>query len=162
MSVDASTIDIELTDGGESLRFRIKPFSATQGEAWILQAFLLLARAGDKLPEGLDIEGLGKFILSPQGIAALGTLSYKDAEPLLDELLTCCTRLLDKGVTQPVTRSTVDGYMTSPLTLLRLRFEALKANFSFLSDVAPSSSPPSPESGAKPARKARPTQMFRP
>lgn len=163
MTIKTETIDVELKEGGESLRFRIQPFSATRGEAWILRAFLLLARAGNKFPDNLDLPSMGKFIMSPQGIAALGCTPYEEAEPLLDELLGCCTRLLNNNSTQPVTRSTVDGYIKSPLTLLKLRMEALKVNFSFLGDGLPSNSPASSVTEAKAQlRKSRPTSTSHP
>lgn len=123
-------VNITLEDGEDSLEFRIRQMPATKQESWIIQAVLLLAGSGVDLPEGYDLQKAGQY-LATHGLKALGGVDYEKARPLLDDLLTCCHRVLPEGGEMAVTPSTVDGYITDVRTLFRLRMEALKVNFDF-------------------------------
>ena len=115
---------LSLQDGGKTLTFIIKKLPATQAEAWYLHALALM---------GSGLESSTEF--SPAlFLKALGSIPFADAKALLDELLGCCEKVVDKGATMPVSIDDADGYISSPLTLTRLRVEAFKENFGFFTD----------------------------
>lgn len=70
-------------DVGKS--FLITEMSATDAEAWAIQALLVLSRAGVDIPD----EASGMAGLAVAGLKALGSLSFVDAKPLLDKMFTC-------------------------------------------------------------------------
>jgi hypothetical protein len=130
---------IELEDRGNKLTFKIREMSATQLEDWTMRAVLVLAGAGSDIPAGGGVEGIGKY-LAEHGLAAIGNVDYQKAKPLLDEMLGCCSRVVDR-MEEKVTPETADAYISDMSTLFKLRLEAFKVNFSFFGNGVPSSSP---------------------
>jgi hypothetical protein len=133
---------IELEDRGNKLTFKIREMSATQLEDWTMRAVLVLAGAGSDIPAGGGVEGIGKY-LAEHGLAAIGNVDYAKAKPLLDEMLGCCSRVVDR-MEEKVTPETADAYISDMSTLFKLRLEAFKVNFSFFGNGVPSSSPEKP------------------
>ena len=129
---------IELEDRGNKLTFKIREMSATQLEDWTMRAVLVLAGAGSDIPAGGGVEGIGKY-LAEHGLAAIGNVDYAKAKPLLDEMLGCCYRVIDR-MEEKVTPETADAYIKDMTTLFKLRVEALKTNFSFFGSGSPSAS----------------------
>ena len=130
---------IELEDRGNKLVFKVKEMSATQLEDWTMRAVLVLAGAGSDIPASGGVEGIGKY-LAEHGLAAIGNVDYQKAKPLLDEMLGCCYRVMDK-MEERVTPETADAYIGDVSTLFKLRIEALKVNFSFVGNGGLSGSP---------------------
>ena len=130
---------IELEDRGNKLTFKIREMSATQLEDWTMRAVLVLASAGSDIPAGGGVEGIGKY-LAEHGLAAIGNVDYAKAKPLLDEMLGCCYRVIDR-MEEKVTPETADAYIKDMTTLFKLRVEALKTNFSFFGNGSSSASP---------------------
>lgn len=130
---------IELEDRGNKLTFKIREMSATQLEDWTMRAVLVLAGAGSDIPAGGGVEGIGNY-LAEHGLAAIGNVDYAKAKPLLDEMLGCCYRVIDR-MEEKVTPETADAYIKDMTTLFKLRVEALKTNFSFFGNGSPSASP---------------------
>ena len=130
---------IELEDRGNKLVFKVKEMSATQLEDWTMRAVLVLAGAGSDIPAGGGVEGIGKY-LAEHGLAAIGNVDYAKAKPLLDEMLGCCYRVIDR-MEERVTPETADAYIKDMTTLFKLRMEALKLNFSFFGNGSQSSTP---------------------
>ena len=120
---------ITMEDRGKQLTFKIKEMAATQLEAWTMRAVLVLAAAGSDIPADKGIEGAIAYLVK-HGFAALGNVCYEKAKPLLDEMLGCCSIVLDH-MEEPVRLETVDNYVENMMTLLRLRAEAFKVNFDF-------------------------------
>lgn len=133
-------VKIELDDGvdfegkARKLKFVIRKMGAFSAEAWMIRAGLLLGAEVVQLQNKRDFGDL---------LAALCKVKYEDAKPLLDELLDCCLIEVE-GVRKNVTPAL--HMVQLPTTLIRLRMEALKANFFFLQDAAKSSSPEEPAS----------------
>lgn len=123
---------ITLEDRGKKLTFKIKEMSATDLEDWSIRAVLVLAAAGSDVPIDAGFEGAIQY-LSSHGFAALGAVDYKKAKPLLDEMLGCCSRVIDK-TEQQVTVETANDYIEDMTTLLKLRIEAFKTNFGFFAN----------------------------
>lgn len=125
------TIEIQIEDRGKTLDFVIKEMPATQLERWIIRALLLIAGSGlSGIPGGADIQKAGAY-LSEKGLGLLSTLDYEKAAPLLDELLACCHRKVDKHL-ELCTPNSIDGYIEDVTTILMLRTEAIKLNLGFL------------------------------
>ena len=129
---------IELEDRGNKLTFKIREMSATQLEDWTMRAVLVLAGAGSDIPASGGVEGIGKY-LAEHGLAAIGNVDYAKAKPLLDEMLGCCYRVIDR-MEERVTPETADAYISDMSTLFKLRVEALKTNFRFFGNGSPSAS----------------------
>lgn len=108
---------ITVEDAGEQKQFKVRQMSAAQGERFLFKLILLL---GGKA----EVESLHN------PLALLGSLSdkpYEKVQELLDELLSCIARV-NGGVETQLTTDNVDGFVESPMTLLKLRAEAIKCN----------------------------------
>ena len=130
---------IEIEDRGNKLTFKIREMSATQLEDWTMRAVLVLAGAGSDIPASGGVEGIGKY-LAEHGLAAIGNVDYQRAKPLLDEMLGCCYRVIDK-LEERVTPQTAEAYIEDMTTLFKLRLEAFKVNFSFFGNGSQQSTP---------------------
>jgi hypothetical protein len=122
---------IEIQDRDQKLTFKIREMSATRLESWIMRSMLLLAGSGARMPEGADVGELGAF-MAEAGLTALGNIEFEKAAPLLDELLGCCSRIVER-VEERCTPESVDAYILDVKTLFTLRMEAIKLNLGFLS-----------------------------
>jgi hypothetical protein len=123
-------IIIDIQDREQFLTFKVKEMPATRLEAWIIRALLLLAGSGAQTPEGSDLKAAGAF-LAEKGLSALSGIDYDKARPLLDDLLGCCSRIVEK-VEERCTPESVDNYILDVSTLFKLRMEAIKLNLGFL------------------------------
>lgn len=136
---------IVIDDRGKSLTFKIREMSALQMEGWIARAGILLAGTGILDETKADVRNAGEIAagvaraVGESGISALGRLDYDKARPLLDELLSCCSRV-DAGVEQPLTPDVLEGFIEDVRTLFTLRKEALALNFGFFAQGGPSAS----------------------
>lgn len=143
---------IDIEDGGKSLRFKIRQMPATKQHKFLIKLVLLASRSGvaseflkkpgdvkeadvkdvslsDLSFKKLDVAGL---------ISKLGSLDYDSVEPLLNELLCCCSRVVDGSMDVHCTPETIDGYVDDVRTIFRLEMEAAKLNFAFF-QTAPTS-----------------------
>ena len=116
---------IKLRDGENELTFEIRQFTASKGEDWLMKAVYLLGAQIDFKAIG---EGESASIASL--IHALCRSPYDEAKGLLNDLLMQCYRVDGKVRTQ-VTLEDADMYITSPVTLIKLRIEAAKENLGF-------------------------------
>lgn len=120
---------VEIQDREQLLTFKVKEMPATQLERWMIRAVLAIADSGANLSDSSDIGAAGNYI-AENGMAALAGLDYEKAEPLLNELLGCCSRVVER-VEERCTPQTVDAYIEDVKTLFKLRLEALKLNLGF-------------------------------
>lgn len=112
-------IELSIQDGKRPVNIVIEKMDAYAAESWMIRAGLILGREAVNATDMKDYRGV---------IRALCQVNYEEAKPLLDELLACCSvkvGKLKKRLPSP-------GLIESPLTLLKLRVEALRANFGFL------------------------------
>jgi hypothetical protein len=121
---------VTLQDRDQELTFKIREMPATKLESWIIRALLLIAGSGGQAPGGSDIRAAGAF-LAEKGLAALGGIDFEKARPLLDELLGCCSILIDK-LEKRLTPEIVDDHIQDVACLFKLRVEAVKLNLGFL------------------------------
>ncbi len=119
---NAQTIAVD--DAGKERKFIVKRMNALQAEAWIYRATLAV---------GKNIEDLSAaFSTGASGLLqALLRVDYRDAKPLLDDLLACCSICEGESVKSLLGN---ESLVQSPLTLMRLRVEAAKLNFDFFSN----------------------------
>lgn len=123
-------ITIDLIDRDQPLTFKIKEMPATKLESWIIRALLLVAGAGMNVPDGTDIKAAGAY-LAEKGLSALGTVDFEKARPLLDELMGCCSIIINK-LEKRLTPEIIDDHVQDVKTLFTLRKEAIKLNLGFL------------------------------
>ena len=125
---------ITIKDRDNELTFKIREMPATRLESWLLRAGLLLAGSGAF--DGADVrdasEAINKAgaVLSKGGISSLANIDIEKAQPLLEELLACCTRI-DAGIEQQLTPEITDSIIEDVKTLFTLRKEALLLNCGF-------------------------------
>lgn len=137
---------IEIVDDGNLLTFKIKQMSAIKQERWINKVLILAAGANvlssvfssfniNKISNSFKDMNLNKFM------EMFGKLDYEKVEPLYEELLECCSHIPDKNnvnFATPLNSNNADSIISDFKTLYKLRFEALKLNFSFFKNGAKS------------------------
>lgn len=147
---------IEIMDRERALTFKLKEMPATRLESWILRAVLLLASARkrklgqikkdseqvknspeqvkqdfDQMKASSAQMNTGEAYISEQLIFALGELDYEKTRPLLDELLSCCSIVIDR-VEKRLAAEFVDDHIQDVNTLFRLKLEAARLNLGSL------------------------------
>ncbi len=122
-------ITLDIRDREQLLTFKIREMPATRLESWLLRATLLLGAGGVQAPQDADPQTAGAH-LAAQGLSGLGRIEYAKAQPLLDELLGCCSRVVER-VEERCTPESVDAYILDVKTLFTLRAEAFKLNLGF-------------------------------
>lgn len=126
------TKKIEIKEGKNTLKFEIRKMDAVSGERWFLKAISLVGK-GLKV----DIDAVASANLTVNDlITALCNVPFDDAMTLLNDLLKCAYRVIDGKNSEQVDIDLCTGYITSPMTLLKLRMEIAKFNFSFFSEIS--------------------------
>jgi len=76
-------------------KFKLTEMSALQAEKWANNIFLGLIKTGTvEIPD--EVKGAGMAALAVVGLRALNSINFFDAEPLLDEILSCA-QFIPKG-----------------------------------------------------------------
>lgn len=128
---------VTIKDGENELKFKIRQMPATEMESWVLRVAQLAASA-DLGDTSKGVEGvISEIIKNPQKF--ISSVDYAKFKPLWDELLTCASKVDDR-VEQQCDIENVNTYVTSFVTLIRLRVEVLNLNFGFFTAESPSKS----------------------
>ena len=127
---------VKINDRGRELSFKIKEMAAMKLESWLIRVGLLLAGTGafdsDKTASPTDaIQQAGQILLKG-GISSLANIDIDKAQPVLDELLGCCSYVSDTGIEQKLTPESVDHIIEDVRSLFKLQTEAVKLNLDFL------------------------------
>lgn len=125
------TKKIEIKDGKNVLKFEIRKMNAVEGEKWFLKAVALVGKGLNVDMNTLAESNIGVNDL----IVALCNVEFDDAMKLLNDLLKCAYRVIDSKNSEQVDIDLCSGYITSPLTLMKLRIEIAKFNFGFFSEI---------------------------
>lgn len=126
------TKKIEIKEGKNTLKFEIRKMDAVSGERWFLKAISLVGK-GLKV----DIDAVASANLTVNDlITALCNVPFDEAMILLNDLLKCAYRVIDGKNSEQVDIDLCTGYISSPMTLLKLRMEIAKFNFSFFSEIS--------------------------
>lgn len=118
-------IEITIEEGRDAGKtFKIVEMSAVQMDRWATRALCLVGKSGSNIVElfGMGADGMLKV---------LGSLGYESSEPLLNELLECCSFKKDDTFV-PMKGSMVESVIEDWTTIFRLRMEALSLNLGFL------------------------------
>jgi hypothetical protein len=132
--VDRVTITAAGRDRGKI--FELKEMPADQGERWANRAMLAFANAGGKLPEGALEGGMAGLDLSWRNVLVVGLLafkglSYREIEPLLDEMkpfISWCPP--GNAPPQPIFPGE-DSQIEEVATWYTLRYELLQLHLGF-------------------------------
>lgn len=128
----------QITIGGENRDsgklFVITEMSAVAAERWAAQALLALGRAGVEVPDEATAAGAAAILSA--GLTAFRSISFADAEPLLDEMLGCVSFVpdparIDPATNQPLARPLIDDDVEEIGTLLKLRSEVIDVHLGF-------------------------------
>ena len=122
---------IEIKDGKNVLKFEIRKMNAVEGEKWFLKTISLIGK-GLKLDASAVMNsniGVNDLIM------ALCNVPFDEAFVLLNDLLKCAYRVIDGKNSEQVDIDLCSGYISSPLTLMKLRIEIAKFNFGFFSEL---------------------------
>jgi len=133
----AVQITAEGRDKGKT--FWLTEMGAVPAEKWADRALLAFAKSGrNEMPE--DIQAGGAAGLMAIGIRAITTVDFADAEPLMDEMLSCVLFVPDPQKTdqmtkQPITRPVIWEGDAADIeevgTILKLRSEVIELHLGF-------------------------------
>ena len=120
-------IEIKIEAGRDAGKvFKIEEMPAVQMDRWVTRALCMLGRSGS------GISAIGGSTME-ELLQAFSKLDFKDSEPLLNELLACCSFKKD-GTLVKMEGSMVDSVIEDWTTIFKLRIEALKLNLGFLEE----------------------------
>lgn len=137
MARKTATVLIEDAGRDQGKTFLIREMSAHRAERWATRALMALAKAGVQVPD--DLAGAGLAGIAAIGMQALGSLSFADAEPLLDEMMACVSVVPSPNVVRPL----IEDDIEEVLTRLKLRVEVFNLHTGF----SLAASPPTPTPG---------------
>jgi hypothetical protein len=125
------TATVTITDEGRDLGkvFALHEMAATQAEDWAVRVFLALAKGGIEIPD--NVAGRGLAGVAAMGFGALKGMSYSDAKPLLDEMMTCIKIIPDRSKPS-YERDLVENDIEEVATRVNLRIELYKLHTDFL------------------------------
>lgn len=116
--------------------FVLTPLSAWDAEELAGRALFAMMNAGIQIPESILDGGLSG--LAALGIRALSRISFEQAKPLLDQLMTCVEVKSSEKVTRALLPN--DTEIQEVSTLLTLRKEVIKLHLDFFMNGAASTS----------------------
>lgn len=109
--------------------FLITEMPAMQAEKWMMRALLAVGRGGPEMPP--EVLAMPSAAIMAIGAArALASMSFADAEPLLDEMMQCVEIIPDPAndlVKRPIDRDDIEEVPT----LMTLRKEVLELHTGF-------------------------------
>jgi hypothetical protein len=139
-------------------QFLLTEMPADQAERWALRAFLALANANVKLPDGAADAGMAGIAatmetgaLLKQGIQSLAGLSYAQVGDLLDEMFTCIQFQPPNGMPPQPLWSGENSQIEEVSTRLKLRWEVVQLHTDFFTAVASWSTPETSAAATAPA-----------
>lgn len=122
--------------------FLLKEMPASQAEKWATRALLALGKSGLDIPEGAGMAELAAI-----GVRYLFGASFRDIEPLMDEMFACIQIYPDPTRQKnPMPRPLIEEDIEEVSTRLQLRAELFTLHTGFFLPGFPSTSMP----GAKP------------
>ena len=125
------TVDVTVLPEGpdKGKVFRIRPMSAWRAEKWGWRAMSALAHSGMELPP-VDFMG-NMLVVAAFGLEALMRVDFEEAEPLLDEIMTCVQLVPDPANFPDMARPLLESDIATPGTILWLRDKVLEAHTGF-------------------------------
>ena len=108
--------------------FLVTEMSARAAEKWAARLLLAMSNSGVDVPDGIRSAGFAG--LAALGVRSLGAVKFTEAEPLLDEMMTCVRIATDKR-NPSLTRPLIDDDVEEVSTLALLRMEVLELHLGF-------------------------------
>jgi hypothetical protein len=135
--VEIFTVTAEGRDKGKS--FLLTEMPPRQAEKWANRALLAFAKSGkNDMPDEFkdEMQRAGMAGIAAIGLRAITTVDFADAEPLLDEMMTCVTFIPDLSKTdqmsrQPISRPMIDDDIEEVATIYQLRSEVIELHLGF-------------------------------
>nr|DAH84769.1 MAG TPA: Sperm-activating peptide [Caudoviricetes sp.] len=121
----ALTIADEGRDQGKVFILREMP--ASQAEKWAMRALLSVARSGIDIGQAAS-QGMQGIAL--MGVSALLSANWDDAEPLLDEMMSCIEIRPDPAKVN-IVRALIEDDIEEVMTRIKLRQEVLELHVGF-------------------------------
>lgn len=118
-------IEVKIEQGRDAGKvFIVKEMPAYQMDKWVTRALCMLSK-NDDLPNlgDVSLENLLK---------SFAKMDSKEVEPLLNEMLACCSFKKDGVLIEMKNQDMIDSVVEDWKTIFRLRIEALKVNLDFL------------------------------
>ena len=128
------TIGEEGRDKGK--HFLITEMPPRQSEKWAARVLFAIAKSGGDDREAEEVANAGMAGLAAVGLRSITRLDFADAEPLLDEMLTCVSYVgdlnrIDQGTGKPLARDILADDIEEVATLLTLRSEVIEIHTGF-------------------------------
>jgi hypothetical protein len=132
-------IDVTITaDGRDKGKvFHIRELSAMHAEKWAMRALQAAVRAGVNIPDNIADQGMAT--IAAIGIQTLATMSFAEAEPLLDEMFECVLIKPDRAHPE-IVRNLLEDDIEEVATRIKLRRDILDLHVSFSKPASPSTS----------------------
>jgi hypothetical protein len=111
--------------------YRITEMPALKAEKWALRALWGIAGAGVEIPDNISKTPFAKLV--EIGLTAIANIPFQQAEPLLDEMLSCISIVMPDGKA----RARIADDFEEPMTILNLRKEVLDLHLSFFTENLP-------------------------
>lgn len=134
MARKTATVTIERDGRDKGKVFQITELSAYESEEWAARALFALMNAGVEIPADIASAGLAGIV--SLGIGALTKLSFEQAKPLMDKMMTCVAYQPSPKITRPL----IEDDIEEVATLIQLREAVLKLHTDFFTRAAPSTS----------------------
>ena len=140
---------------------------AWKAEKWAVRLIQGATRSGMDIPANIVSQGM--LAVAYYGVAAIASMSWADAEPLLDEMMSC-VRIIRDPTRPDMAFETLPSDVEEVATILHLRSEVFKLHTNFSAHAAPltqgsaapkeredlPSTPTSPRSSARPSPRKPP------
>lgn len=128
-----ATLQITAEGRDKGKTFLITEMPAMQAEKWAIRLLLALTKAGVEVPEGEGMAAVAQLTASP---TLFGKMHFRDAEPLLDEMLSCVEFIPDTAKT--MARGLMVEDIEEVTTLLKIRMEVIALHTGFSMPAFPS------------------------
>lgn len=124
------TLRYTVQDAGrdQGKTFVITEMSASQAEKWAARAFMAIAQSGIEVPD--DLAAMGFAGLIRMGITCIAKVPFAQAEPLMDEMMTC-VQIMPSASNPGVVRALVEDDIEEIATRLKLRAQILSLHSGF-------------------------------
>jgi len=137
-------------------QYLITEKSALEAEKWAARALFALGKSGIDIPEEAAQAGMAGIAII--GLKALLSMNFADAEPLLNEMMSCIEYIPNPS-NPSVKRPLFDGDIEEVTTLLKLRSEVfnLHTGFSIADAISTSSSARTPGTAPQKPKTSQPS-----
>lgn len=133
------TVVIDSKGRDKDKAFFITEQPSAQAEEWAFRVFMAMAKGGAQLPDNVQEQGFAGLML--MGLRSLlAGISFDDAKPLLDEMMSC-VQVIPNPAQPQIMRPLIAEDIEEVTTRLRLRKEVFDLHTNFSETADDSNSP---------------------